>query len=77
MALMPSPTTVTVPAILLTPLLTRNVLVSTVALSTASEKFTVMSVPNCGKGEPNQSIYVGHASPTCRFDAVEVFGGES
>jgi predicted Zn-dependent protease len=30
---------------------------------------------NCGKGEPNQVIPVGHASPPCLFRAVEVFGG--
>ncbi|MDH3756027.1 MAG: TldD/PmbA family protein [Acidimicrobiia bacterium] len=37
---------------------------------------TVMGVPNCGKGEPNQQIWVGHASPACLFRAVDVFGGE-
>ncbi len=37
--------------------------------------FQVRGVTNCGKGEPNQSIYVGHASPTCRFSNVDVFGG--
>lgn len=31
--------------------------------------------PYCGKGEPNQAIWVGHASPTCAFANVEVFGG--
>jgi predicted Zn-dependent protease len=31
--------------------------------------------PNCGKGEPSQSIRVGHASPVCLFENVEVFGG--
>lgn len=35
----------------------------------------VMGTPFCGKGEPNQSIYVGHASPVCLFNNVEVFGG--
>jgi predicted Zn-dependent protease len=35
----------------------------------------VMGSPYCGKGEPNQSIYVGHRSPTCLFRAIEVFGG--
>lgn len=29
----------------------------------------------CGKGEPNQMIRVGHASPPCLFAQVEVFGG--
>ena len=39
------------------------------------ESFQVQGVTNCGKGEPNQSIYVGHASPTCRFSDVDIFGG--
>jgi predicted Zn-dependent protease len=30
----------------------------------------------CGKGEPNQIIRVGHATPACLFTDVEVFGGE-
>ncbi len=38
--------------------------------------FEVRGVTNCGKGEPNQAIYVGHASSPCRFRDVEVFGGE-
>ncbi len=36
----------------------------------------VMGSPFCGKGEPNQVIRVGHASPVCLFSNVEVFGGE-
>lgn len=35
----------------------------------------VMGVPHCGKGEPNQIIRVGHASPPCLFQNVAVFGG--
>ncbi|MBM4363127.1 MAG: TldD/PmbA family protein [Deltaproteobacteria bacterium] len=35
----------------------------------------VMGTPCCGKGEPNQAIFVGHASPVCRFAGVAVFGG--
>jgi predicted Zn-dependent protease len=31
--------------------------------------------PMCGKGEPNQAIRVGHGSPICMFQDVEVFGG--
>ena len=31
--------------------------------------------PFCGKGEPNQVIRVGHASPVCLFSNIEVFGG--
>lgn len=42
-----------------------------------AESFRVQGVTNCGKGEPNQSIYVGHASPTCRFSDVDVFGGSA
>ncbi|MFT4623350.1 MAG: putative Zn-dependent protease [Myxococcota bacterium] len=30
----------------------------------------------CGKGEPNQLVRVGHASPACVFADVDVFGGE-
>jgi len=36
----------------------------------------VLGTPFCGKGEPNQVVHVGHASPVCRFDRVDVFGGE-
>ncbi len=35
----------------------------------------IYGTPNCGKGEPNQIIRVGHASPACLFDNVQVFGG--
>ncbi|GIX49527.1 MAG: peptidase C69 [Candidatus Tectimicrobiota bacterium] len=38
--------------------------------------FAVLGTPNCGKGEPNQVIRVGHAAPACLFANVEVFGGE-
>ena len=36
----------------------------------------VLGTPYCGKGEPNQAIIVGHASPPCLFKQVAVFGGE-
>jgi predicted Zn-dependent protease len=39
--------------------------------------FRVYGTPNCGKGEPNQIITVGHASPVCAFKDVEIFGGAS
>jgi len=39
--------------------------------------FDTLGTPNCGKGEPNQVIQVGHASPACVFKDVEVFGGEA
>jgi predicted Zn-dependent protease len=35
----------------------------------------VYGTPYCGKGEPNQAIRVGHASPVCLFENIEVFGG--
>jgi predicted Zn-dependent protease len=37
--------------------------------------FEMHGTPYCGKGEPNQAIRVGHASPVCLFENVEVFGG--
>ena len=36
----------------------------------------VLGTPYCGKGEPNQAVFVGHASPPCLFSSVDVFGGE-
>jgi predicted Zn-dependent protease len=36
----------------------------------------VLGTPYCGKGEPNQIIRVGHASPACMFRGVDVFGAE-
>ncbi|MBK1648377.1 TldD/PmbA family protein [Rhabdochromatium marinum] len=41
----------------------------------AADTVEVRGLCNCGKGEPNQSLYVGHASPPCRFRQVDVFGG--
>jgi predicted Zn-dependent protease len=38
------------------------------------DTFKVLSVPTCGKGEPNQAIQVGHASPACLFEQVDIFG---
>jgi len=40
-----------------------------------NDSFDVYGTPYCGKGEPNQGVRVGHASPTCLFENVEVFGG--
>lgn len=37
--------------------------------------FEVFGTPFCGKGEPNQCIRVGHGSPVCAFEGIEVFGG--
>jgi len=40
-----------------------------------ADTFAIMGTPHCGKGEPNQVIRVGHASPACVFADVDVFGG--
>ncbi len=42
-----------------------------------SSTFKIWGASNCGKGEPNQMIQVGHAIPLCLFENVEVFGGTS
>jgi len=39
------------------------------------EELEIHGSPYCGKGEPSQVIRVGHASPPCLFENVEVFGG--
>ncbi|HAC63336.1 MAG TPA: Zn-dependent protease [Cyanothece sp. UBA12306] len=39
------------------------------------ETVKIYGSPFCGKGEPNQIIRVGHSSPICVFDNIEVFGG--
>jgi len=36
----------------------------------------VLGTPFCGKGEPNQIVRVGHASPACKFSSVDVFPGD-
>ena len=40
------------------------------------EGLEVGGVLYCGKGEPNQAVYVGHAAPPGLFRNVSVFGGE-
>ncbi|PLZ95998.1 Zn-dependent protease [Fischerella thermalis CCMEE 5268] len=40
-----------------------------------SSTWEMYGTPYCGKGEPNQAIWVGHGSPVCQFANVEVFGG--
>jgi hypothetical protein len=42
----------------------------------AADTLEAWGTPSCGKGEPNQMIHVGHASPPCVFHDVEVFGGD-
>ncbi|MBW4653931.1 MAG: TldD/PmbA family protein [Kaiparowitsia implicata GSE-PSE-MK54-09C] len=41
----------------------------------AADTWEMYGTPYCGKGEPNQAIRVGHGSPLCAFDGIEVFGG--
>ena len=41
-----------------------------------SATFRVMGTPYCGKGEPNQIMRVGHATPAGLFTNVEIFGGD-
>jgi len=47
------------------------------SLSRVGDRSTweLYGTPYCGKGEPNQAIRVGHGSPVCVFEQVEVFGG--
>lgn len=40
-----------------------------------SESNNILGTSNCGKGEPNQTIFVGHSTPACLFENVDVFGG--
>lgn len=37
--------------------------------------YVVGGASQCGKGEPNQAVRVGHATPPCLFAGVDVFGG--
>jgi predicted Zn-dependent protease len=39
------------------------------------DTYAIGGATMCGKGEPNQAIRVGHATPACLFADVEVFGG--
>ncbi|MDM8350780.1 TldD/PmbA family protein [Pseudomonas sp. sp1636] len=47
---------------------------SLAAVGDASTR-AVLGTPHCGKGEPNQVVRVGHATPACVFRQVDVFGG--
>ncbi|MBD2774773.1 TldD/PmbA family protein [Iningainema tapete] len=40
-----------------------------------SSTWQMYGTPYCGKGEPNQAIWVGHGSPVCAYANIEVFGG--
>ena len=41
------------------------------------DSYQVGGASQCGKGEPNQAVRVGHATPACLFAAVDVFGGSA
>lgn len=41
-----------------------------------SDTCDLHGVHTCGKGEPNQALYAGHAAPACVFAGVAVFGGD-
>jgi len=43
----------------------------------STDTVQVLGTPFCGKGEPSQTIRVGHAAPACVFTNVDVFGGEA
>jgi len=43
------------------------------SLAKVGDRLEAYGSPYCGKGEPNQAIRVGHASPTCLFENIEVF----
>ena len=44
------------------------------SLSAVGDESTVgvAWVPNCGKGQPNQVMQLGHAAPVCRFENVRI-----
>ena len=44
------------------------------SLSAVGDESTVKVawVPNCGKGQPNQVMQLGHAAPACRFEDVRI-----
>lgn len=44
------------------------------SLKMVGNKMEIYGSPFCGKGEPNQVIRVGHSTPYCLFDKIEVFG---
>lgn len=41
-----------------------------------ADTMRMLGTPYCGKGEPGQGIFVGHATPACLFANTQVFGGE-
>jgi predicted Zn-dependent protease len=41
------------------------------------DSYFVGGAAQCGKGEPNQAVRVGHATPACLFADIDVFGGHA
>ncbi|HHF58193.1 MAG TPA: TldD/PmbA family protein [candidate division WOR-3 bacterium] len=39
-------------------------------------EFKMWGILNCGKGEPGQTMRVGHGSPPCKFKNIKVFPGK-
>lgn len=46
------------------------------SLDAVGRDVELLGTPYCGKGEPNQAIAVGHATPAALFRQIAVFGGE-
>jgi predicted Zn-dependent protease len=40
-----------------------------------ADTWEIYGSPMCGKGEPNQIMWVGHGAPVAAFNQIEVFGG--
>ena len=41
-----------------------------------ADTWEIYGSPVCGKGEPNQVIWVGHGAPVAAFTNIEIFGGD-
>ena len=41
-----------------------------------ADTWEIYGSPFCGKGEPNQVIWVGHGAPVAAFTNIEIFGGD-
>jgi predicted Zn-dependent protease len=41
-----------------------------------ADTWEIYGSPFCGKGEPNQIIWVGHGAPVAAFTNIEIFGGD-
>lgn len=41
-----------------------------------ADTWEIYGSPFCGKGEPNQIVWVGHGAPVAAFTNIEIFGGD-